>query len=109
MMLDWAFVDCPLDLTLLDADLRYVRLNSAALRRLGREAEAEGLGQRLTDMVATPDSEAVAARAREVLHTGEAALHEGFGKGPGELYEHAWEITLSPAKDPAERVAACCW
>jgi PAS domain S-box-containing protein len=104
MMLDWAFVHCPLELTLLDMDLRYVRLNSAALRRLGWGAEAEGLGQRLTDMAGTPDMEAVVARAREVLRTAEAVLHEGFGKGPGELHEHAWEITLSPAKDPAERV-----
>ncbi len=82
MMLDWAFTHCPFDLTLLDMDLRYVRLNRAALRRLGLGAEAEGLGLRLTDMVATPDT----------------------GKGPGELHEHAWEKTLSPAKDPAERV-----
>lgn len=104
MMLDWAFVHSPLDLTLLDTDLRYVRLNRAALRRLGRGAEAECLGQRLTDMVATPDTEAVTARAREVLHTGEAVLYEGLGKGAGELHEHAWEMTLSPAKDPAERV-----
>lgn len=104
MMLDWAFTHCPFDLTLLDMDLRFVRLNRAALRRLGLGAEAEGIGQRLTDMVATPDTEAVAARAREVLHTGEAVLYEGFGKGPGELREHAWEKTLSPAKDPAERV-----
>jgi PAS domain S-box-containing protein len=104
MMLDWAFVHCSLDLTLLDTDLRYVRLNSAALRRLGWGAEAEGLGQRLTDIAAALDMEAAVARAREVLHTGEAVLHEDFGKGPGELHEHAWEITLSPAKDPAEWV-----
>ncbi len=104
MMLDWAFVHSPLDLTLLDMDLRYVWLNRAALRRLGRGAETECLGQRLTDMVDSPDTEAVAARAREVLHTGQAVRHEGFGKGPGELHEYAWEVTLSPAKDPAERV-----
>src|SRR5215472_4432826 len=104
MMLDWAFAHCPLELTLLDNDLRYMRLNSAAMRRLGWGAEAEGLGQRLADMAATLDMGAVVARAREVLHTAEAVLHEGFCKGPGELHEHAWEITLSPARDPAERV-----
>jgi PAS domain S-box-containing protein len=103
-MLDWAVTQTPVNVALLDMDMRHLRLNAAQCRVLGLETEAAGLGLRLTDLISSPGSEAAVARVRQVARTGEPTLWTGFDQAPGESRGHAWEVTLSAVKDPAGRV-----
>ena len=103
-MLDWAVTQSPVGVALVDGQMRQLRFNPAMCRIFGLESEAAGLGLRLTDLISTPGTEGVLARAREVARTGEPAVWKGFGHMPGESIERAWDVTLSPVKDPAGRV-----
>jgi serine phosphatase RsbU (regulator of sigma subunit) len=103
-MLDWAVTQSPVNVALLDLQMRQVRLNTAMCGVLGLDNEAAGLGLRLTDLVSTPEAEAVVAAAREVARTGEPAVWTGFGQGPGEAQEQVWKATISPVKDPSGQV-----
>jgi PAS domain-containing protein len=78
-MLDWAITQSPLNVALLDTQMRQLRLNDAMCRVLGLDAEKAGVGLRLTDMVSNPETESCVASARLVARTGEPALWKGFG------------------------------
>jgi PAS domain-containing protein len=80
-MLDWAIGQAPLNIALLDTQMRQVRLNASMCRMLGLETEAAGLGLRLTDMISNPDTESCVACARQVARTGEPALWKGPSPG----------------------------
>jgi PAS domain S-box-containing protein len=101
-MLDWAITQSPLNVALLDTQMRQLRLNDAMCRVLGLDAEKAGVGLRLTDMVSNPETESCVASARLVARTGEPALWKGFA--PTDEGLHAWEAMLSPVKDPQGRV-----
>ncbi len=103
-MLDWAITQCPVGVALVDDQMRQLHLNLAMCRIFGLESEAAGLGRQLTDLISTPGTEAVLARAREVVRTGEPAVWRGFGHMPGDPIERVWDVTLAPVKDPAGRV-----
>jgi PAS domain S-box-containing protein len=104
VMLDWAVTQSPVGVALVDTEMRQLRLNAAMCRIFGLETAAAGLGKRLTDLISTPGTEAVVARARQVARTGEPAVWKGSGHRPGESIGRAWDVTLSPVIDPAGRV-----
>jgi PAS domain S-box-containing protein len=103
-MLDWGVNQTPVGVALVDREMRQLRLNRAMCRIFGLESEAAGLGLRLTDLISTPGTEAILEQARRVVRTGEPAVWKSVGHMPGESVERAWDVTLSPVKDPAGRV-----
>ena len=100
-MLDWAIGQSLVNVALLDAQMRQLRLDEAMCLLLGLETEAAGLGLRLTDV--PYNTESCVAYARRVARTGKPMLWKGFGRTSDESV-HAWECLLSPVKDQADRV-----
>jgi serine phosphatase RsbU (regulator of sigma subunit)/anti-sigma regulatory factor (Ser/Thr protein kinase) len=86
--------------------MRHLRLNSANCRIFGLRSEAEGLGLRLTDLMATPAAEACVACARQVARTGKPDVWRGIFRLPGPQQDRAVEVYLSPVKDPAGQLRA---
>jgi PAS domain S-box-containing protein len=105
-MLDWAITQAPVNVALLDTQMRQLRLNASICRTLGLSGEAAGLGLRLTDLVSSPQAESITTAARAVARTGEPAVWRGVNRLPGESRDHAVEVNLSPVTDPAGQVRA---
>jgi serine phosphatase RsbU (regulator of sigma subunit)/anti-sigma regulatory factor (Ser/Thr protein kinase) len=87
--------------------MRHLRVNAAMCRMLGLDAEAAILGRRLTDLTDSPQAESCVDCGRMVARTGEPAVWRGMS-GPAshcnQIDPHVWQATLSPVKDPADRV-----
>jgi PAS domain S-box-containing protein len=103
-MLDWAITQTPVNIALLDPQLRQLRLNTSMCRVLGLPDEAAGLGRPLTDLVSSPQTESILAAARTVARTGKPTVWRGVNGMPGESRDHAVEINLSPVQDPGGHV-----
>jgi PAS domain S-box-containing protein len=103
-MLDWAITQTPVNIALLDTQMRQLRLNTSMCRVLGLGDEAAGLGTPLTDLVSSPQTESILNAARTVARTGKPTVWRGANRLPGESRDHAVEINLSPVRDPAGRV-----
>jgi PAS domain S-box-containing protein len=103
-MLDWAITQTPVNIALVDTQMRQLRLNASLCRTMGLKDEAAGLGLRLTDLVSNEATESCVAAARIVAQTGEPAVWKGVNQMPGSRRTHAVEITLSPVRDPAGQV-----
>jgi PAS domain S-box-containing protein len=103
-MLDWAITQTPVNIALLDTQMRQLRLNTSMCRVLGLGDEAAGLGLPLTEMVSSARTESIVAAARTVARTGKPTVWRGVNGLPGESRDHAVEINLSPVRDPAGRV-----
>jgi serine phosphatase RsbU (regulator of sigma subunit)/anti-sigma regulatory factor (Ser/Thr protein kinase) len=103
-MLDWAITQAPVDIALLDTQMRQLRLNASLCRALGLDDEAAGLGLRLTDLLSTPATESCLAAARMVARTGQSMVWRGVNQMPGQPRDHAMDVNLSPVRDPAGRV-----
>jgi PAS domain S-box-containing protein len=103
-LVNWAVVQCPVVVALVDKQMRHLRINSAMCHILGIHAEAEGLGLRLTDLQSTPATESCVACARQVALTGKPDVWRGIFRLPGQRRDHAVETYLSPVKDPAGQV-----
>jgi PAS domain S-box-containing protein len=103
-MLDWAITQTPVNIALLDTQLRQLRLNASMCRVLGLGDEAAGLGLTLADLASSPQTESILTAARTVARTGKPAVWQGANRLPGESRDHAVEINLSPVRDPAGRV-----
>jgi PAS domain S-box-containing protein len=100
-LMDWAVDQCPVGITLLDNQMRQLRVNATMCRILGLRSEAAGLGLRLTDMTSTAETQSCMACAQTVARTGEADVWRGSFQLPGQRRDHAVEVFLSPVKDPA--------
>lgn len=103
-MLDWAITQTPVNIALLDTEMRQLRLNTSMCRTMGLDCEAAGLGLRLTDLLSTRTTEEMVTAARTVARTGKPAAWRGINRLPGESRTHAVEMTLSPVRDPGGRV-----
>ena len=103
-MLDWAITQTPVNIALLDTQLRQLRLNTSMCRVLGLPDEAAGLGRPLTDLVSSPQTESIMDAARTVARTGKPTVWRGVNGMPGESRDHAVEINLSPVRDPGGQV-----
>jgi len=103
-MLDWAITQAPVNIALLDTQMRQLRLNASLCRALGLDDEAAGLGLRLTDLLSTPATESCLAAGRMVARSGRPMVWRGVNHMPGQQRDHAMDINLSPVKDPAGRV-----
>jgi PAS domain S-box-containing protein len=103
-MLDWAITQAPVDIALLDTQMRQLRLNKSLCRDLGLDEEAAGLGLRMTDLLSSPATESCLAAARIVARTGTPTMWRGLNQMPGQSPDHAMDVNLSPVRDPAGRV-----
>ena len=103
-MLDWAITQTPVNIALLDTQLRQLRLNTSMCRVLGLPDEAAGLGRPLTDLTSSPQTESIMDAARTVARTGKPTVWRGVNGMPGEPRDHAVEINLSPVRDPGGQV-----
>jgi PAS domain-containing protein len=106
-MLDWAITQAPVNIALLDTQMRQLRLNESLCRSLGLDDEAAGLGLRLTDLLSSPATESCLAAARVVARTGLPTVWRGLNQMPGQSRGHAMDVNLSPVRDPAGRVFGC--
>jgi PAS domain S-box-containing protein len=100
-MLDWAITQTPVNIALLDPQMRQLKLSTSMCRVLGLPDEAAGLGRPLTDLVSNPKAESIVTAARTVARTGKPTVWRGVNRMPGESRNHGVEINLSPVKDPA--------
>jgi PAS domain S-box-containing protein len=103
-LLDWGITQFPVGVALIDQEMRHRRLNATMCHMLGLETEAEALGLRVTDIVSTPDAKAGLARAQQVARTGEPEVWKGIALAADKPGERAWDVTISPVRDPAGRV-----
>jgi PAS domain S-box-containing protein len=103
-MLDWAITQSPVNIVLVDPQMRQLRLNASMCRTLGLDHEAAGLGLPLTDLVSNEATESCVSAARMVARTGKPTVWKGVNRMPGESRDHAVEVNLSPVKDPAGQV-----
>jgi serine phosphatase RsbU (regulator of sigma subunit)/anti-sigma regulatory factor (Ser/Thr protein kinase) len=103
-MLDWAITQAPVNIALLDTQMRHLRLNTSMYHVLDLDDEAAGLGLRMTDLLSNPHTESCVAAARMVARTGKPMVCRGVKQMPGQSRDHAMDINLSPVKDPAGRV-----
>jgi len=103
-LMDRAVEHCPVGITLLDTQMRHIRVNATMCRILGLPSEAAGLGLRLTDLTATPETESCVACAQKVARTGAADVWRGTYRLPGQKRDHAVEVYLSPVNDAAGRI-----
>jgi uncharacterized protein YlaN (UPF0358 family) len=76
-MLDWAITQTPINVALLDTQMRQLRLNASMCRTLGLCDEASGLGVTLLDLLSNEATRSMVAAARTVARTREADGVEG--------------------------------
>lgn len=103
-MLDWAITQTPINIALLDTQMRQLRLNASMCRTLGLRDEACGLGVTLLDMLSNEATRSMVTVARTVARTGKPTVWKGVNQMPGERRRHAVEVNLSPVRDPAGEV-----
>jgi PAS domain S-box-containing protein len=103
-LLDWAITQTPINIALVDTQMRQLRLNASLCRTMGLEDETAGLGLRLTDLVSNETTEAVTAAAAIVARTGKPTVWKGVNPMPGGRRDRALEVTLSPVRDQAGQV-----
>jgi PAS domain S-box-containing protein len=103
-MLDWAITQTPINIALLDTQMRQLRLNASMCRTLGLRDEACGLGVTLLDLLCNEATRSMVAAARTVARTGKPTVWKGVNQMPGESRRHAVEVCLSPVRDPSGQV-----
>ncbi|MDX3570400.1 SpoIIE family protein phosphatase [Streptomyces sp. ID05-47C] len=84
----------PIGIAIVDTDLRFVWSNET-LAQFGGGAPASRLGLRLADVQPGFDAEAVEARMRQVLETGEAVVG----------YEHVGRLRAAPFRETAHMLS----
>ncbi|MEU8032711.1 SpoIIE family protein phosphatase [Streptomyces sp. NPDC049099] len=95
----------PIGLAILDPDLRYVTVNPALERIHGLPA-AEHLGRRVREVLTFLDAEAIEARMRQVLETGQPVSDRYVvGRTSADQdREYAWSVSYHRLDDATGRV-----
>ena len=104
-LMDWAFTQSPIALAIHDADLLCLRVNDRMCQMFGL-TEDDLRGRRLADVLPGPQYGALERHMRHVLDTGEPAHRETYRRVPGETFERAWSVSVSPLKDQDGRTRA---
>ncbi|GAA2572184.1 MULTISPECIES: SpoIIE family protein phosphatase [Streptomyces] len=99
-----AFRQASLAMSVLDTEGRFLRLNDAACRMMGRP-EASLLGRAFLDTVEeTESTRGFDRQLRRVAETGEPLHLERFTRNPSGTRQHAWNIEMWPVRDPSGEV-----
>jgi PAS domain S-box-containing protein len=81
-LVDAVYAKAPVGLAFVDADLRYVRINTALARINGVSVE-EHLGRRVRDVLPAPLGDLVEARVREARDTGRVVTSDDIASAVG--------------------------
>ncbi|MGW0710853.1 SpoIIE family protein phosphatase [Streptomyces sp. NPDC002643] len=94
----------PVGIAVFDTDLRWVRVNPS-LERLNGVPEEAVLGRRVGEVLPALDVEAIEARMRRVLRTGEPLLdQQTVGRTAADSEEHAYSESYHRIEDAGGRV-----
>jgi PAS domain S-box-containing protein len=99
-LVDLAFIQSPFALAIHDRGLLCLRVNDRMCRMFD-VTEDDLRGRRLSDVLSGPQYDAMERLMRQVLDTGEPTQRETYRRVPGENYERAWSVSVSPLKDQA--------
>ncbi|MGW1272894.1 SpoIIE family protein phosphatase [Streptomyces sp. NPDC002491] len=94
----------PVGIAVFDPDLRWVRVNPA-LQRINGVPEEAVLGRRVAEVLPALDVQAIEARMRQVLDTGEPLLdQQTIGRTAADSQDHAYSESYHRLQDPSGRV-----
>ena len=106
LVVEWAFAQSPVTMTIFDADVRYLRVNEATRQIMGA-GEAELRGRPFIETV--PEnvaSDEYLQQLRRVIETGTPVSHESVIKLPSATREYARTSWMWPVRDPSGAVCA---
>ncbi|WP_399896742.1 SpoIIE family protein phosphatase [Streptomyces sp. BBFR51] len=106
-LIDHAVRQASLSMSVLDPDLRFVHVNDATCRMMGRSAE-ELIGHSLPDTLAgfEGDQESFLHHLRVVVDRGRPVQYESFGPAPAGVRLHAWTVEMWPVHDASGTLTA---
>lgn len=105
-LVERAFRQASMSISVFDADQRYRRLNDTACEVMG-VAEEVLRGRVFPAGVPEDVNQLGTLRAlREVAATGRPVHYESYTRAPSGIREHAWNLELWPIRDPAGTVYA---
>ncbi|MFE7760361.1 SpoIIE family protein phosphatase [Streptomyces sp. NPDC057438] len=94
----------PVGIAVFDPDLRWVRVNPS-LERINGVPEEAVLGRRVGEVLPTLDVQAIEARMRQVLETGEPLLdRQTIGRTAADSQDHAYSESYHRLEDSSGRV-----
>ncbi|MGW5787000.1 SpoIIE family protein phosphatase [Streptomyces sp. NPDC003757] len=106
-LVDDAVRQAPLSMSVLDPDLRFVHVNEASCRMLGRSAE-ELIGRGLPDTLADfeGDAQTFLHHLRVVADRGRPVQYESYSPAPTGTRPHAWTVEIWPVHDTSGALTA---
>ncbi|TDT27648.1 PAS domain S-box-containing protein [Streptomyces sp. BK208] len=106
-LVDDAVRQAPLSMSVLDPGLRFVHVNEASCRMLGRSAE-ELIGHRLSDTLADfeGDAQSFLHHLRVVADRGRPVQYESYSPAPAGTRPHAWTVEIWPVHDASGALTA---
>ena len=104
-LMDWAFRQSSIPLSVFDTEQRYLRLNEAAGVAMGAD-EAALRGHAFPFGASEEDARGMLEALRSVAEHGRPLRYEVFARAPAEEREHAWNLEIWPIRDRAGRVCA---
>ncbi|MEV6886907.1 SpoIIE family protein phosphatase [Streptomyces sp. NPDC051135] len=106
-LVDDAVRQAPLSMSVLDPDLRFVHVNEASCRMLGRSA-AELIGRGLPDTLADfeGDAQTFLHHLRVVADRGRPVQYESYSPAPTGTRPHAWTVEIWPVHDTSGALTA---
>ncbi|MFE2430292.1 SpoIIE family protein phosphatase [Streptomyces sp. NPDC059373] len=103
-----AFAQSPCcTMALYDTRLRLRRANEDMQRAMAL-TEDDMRGLRVSEIVLDPQSDKTERAMAQVLQDGEPRYVENYLRTVGESHEHAWNVFLSPVKDPDGTLRGVC-
>ncbi len=104
LLLDRAFAQSAVRISLYDNDVRYVRMNQADLRALGLTGESAVIGLRPAELSPDPGfgpahAASFEAAARRAIATGEHVTWQTSGEAGSSGQERAWLVSITPVRD----------
>ncbi|MFC7828757.1 SpoIIE family protein phosphatase [Streptomyces sp. NPDC057375] len=106
-LVDDAVRQASLSMSVLDPGLRFVHVNEATCRMMGRPAD-ELIGRRLADTLADfeGDARSFLHHLRVVVETGRRVQYESYGPAPAGTRLHAWTVEIWPVHDASGALTA---
>src|SRR6202034_3683819 len=104
LLLDRAFAQSAVRISLYDNDVRYIRMNQANLRALGLADESAVIGLRPAELSPDPGfgpahAASFEAAARRAIATGEHVTWQTSGEAGSSGQERAWLVSITPVRD----------
>ncbi|MEZ0089193.1 SpoIIE family protein phosphatase [Streptacidiphilus sp. EB129] len=105
-LVEWAFRQASVSMSVFDAQQRYLRLNDTACEAMG---VAEGALRGRAFPAGVPqdvDQLGTLQALRDVAAAGEPVHYESYTRAPSGIREHAWNLEMWPIRDASGAVCA---